>query len=105
MAFAKRFGTSEANIRNYRTRITPKVEFLVQVCNELEISFDWLFNDSGQMKRKKNNGDESQDINVPNETKLYKLMGNYRERIDSLYQVIENQEKAIKTFEEIVFDK
>tara|TARA_R110000850_G_scaffold188081_22_gene313939 strand:+ start:5149 stop:5445 length:297 start_codon:yes stop_codon:yes gene_type:complete len=52
-----------------------------------------------------NNGDESQDINVPNETKLYKLMGNYRERIDSLYQVIENQEKAIKTFEEIVFDK
>lgn len=51
--FAAKMDTSEANIRNYRTKIIPKVDFLVRLCNELEISFDWLFNDEGEKEKYK----------------------------------------------------
>lgn len=47
--FAERMGTSEANIRNYRTKSAPKVDFLVKLRKELEISFDWLLVDEGSM--------------------------------------------------------
>lgn len=51
--FASRMATSETNIRNYRSKIIPKVDFIVRLCNDLEISFDWMFNDLGTMKIKK----------------------------------------------------
>jgi SOS-response transcriptional repressor LexA len=48
--FASRMDTSEANIRNYRSKIVPKIDFIVRLCNEIEINFEWMFNDSGPMK-------------------------------------------------------
>jgi len=48
--FAAKMATSEANIRNYRSKIIPKVDFIVRLCNELEISFEWMFNNAGPMK-------------------------------------------------------
>ncbi|QNK63132.1 transcriptional regulator [Pedobacter sp. PAMC26386] len=54
--FATALGTNEANIRNYRSKIVPKVDFIVKLCNDLEISFEWLFNDSGEMKKSSENG-------------------------------------------------
>lgn len=44
-------GTSETNLRNYRSKTALKVEFLVKPCNDLEISFEWLFNDIGERKK------------------------------------------------------
>lgn len=57
--FAAALGTSEANIRNYRSKIVPKVDFIVKLCNELDISFEWMFNDSGEMKKVKKDADVS----------------------------------------------
>lgn len=51
--FAAALGTNEANIRNYRSKIVPKVDFIVKLCNDLDISFEWMFNDSGEMKKVK----------------------------------------------------
>ncbi|MGY0037336.1 S24 family peptidase [Pedobacter sp. NJ-S-72] len=51
--FASKMGTSEANIRNYRSKIVPKIDFIIRLCNEIEINFDWMFNDSGPMKMTK----------------------------------------------------
>ncbi|SMO48449.1 S24 family peptidase [Solitalea koreensis] len=44
--FAKEMDTSEANIRNYRTRIVPKLEFLKALHSKLDISFEWLLGDN-----------------------------------------------------------
>lgn len=49
--FALEMGTSEANIRNYRSKVVPKVDFLIRLCNKYEISFDWMFNGTGKMIR------------------------------------------------------
>ncbi|WEK18193.1 MAG: S24 family peptidase [Candidatus Pedobacter colombiensis] len=49
--FAAEMNTSETNIRNYRNKIIPKVEFIIKLCNMLEINFDWMFNNEGAMKR------------------------------------------------------
>lgn len=51
--FAAALGTNEANIRNYRSKIVPKVDFIVKLCNDLDINFEWMFNDSGEMKKVK----------------------------------------------------
>ena len=57
--FAAALGTNEANIRNYRSKIVPKVDFIVKLCNDLDISFEWMFNDSGEMKKVKKEADVS----------------------------------------------
>lgn len=51
--FAAALGTNEANIRNYRSKIVPKVDFIVKLCNDFNISFEWMFNDSGEMNKVK----------------------------------------------------
>lgn len=40
--FAKAMNTSEANIRNYRNGTLPKVDFIIRLCENLEISFEWF---------------------------------------------------------------
>lgn len=57
--FAAALGTNEANIRNYRSKIVPKVDFIVKLCNDLDISFEWMFNNSGEMKKVKKEADVS----------------------------------------------
>jgi phage repressor protein C with HTH and peptisase S24 domain len=45
--FAKELGTSEANIRNYRKNVPPKVEFLNLINEKFEINFEWLIKGTG----------------------------------------------------------
>jgi len=47
--FASKMNTSETNIRNYRTKTVPKVDFLVKLNELLDISLDWLILDKGSM--------------------------------------------------------
>lgn len=51
--FAASVGTSETNIRNYRGKIVPKVDFIIRLCNEYDISLDWMFNNKGPMHASK----------------------------------------------------
>lgn len=53
--FAAFLGTSEANIRNYRTKTEPKIEYLNKIASELEINYEWLLNGSGSMLRETKN--------------------------------------------------
>lgn len=46
--FAKAMGTSEANIRNYRNGTLPKIDFIIKLCKNIEISFEWLLLDTGK---------------------------------------------------------
>ena len=45
--FAEIIGTSEANVRNYRSTTSPKWEILKAIHDKLEISYEWLLNDKG----------------------------------------------------------
>ncbi|MCT4559842.1 MAG: S24 family peptidase [Crocinitomicaceae bacterium] len=73
--FAKEMGTSEANIRNYRTKTIPKLEFIQQLHTKFEISYEWLLEGSGS---------EQNTMNMVNES-----VSEYGLRTDSK---IENQE-------------
>lgn len=46
--FAKAMGTSEANIRNYRNGTLPKVDFIIKLCENLEINFEWFLLGTGK---------------------------------------------------------
>lgn len=48
--FAKKLGTSEANIRNYREKTTPKFDFIENLFEKLpEINPEWLLTGKGSM--------------------------------------------------------
>lgn len=40
--FGNKIGVNEANIRNYINGTEPKFSFLEKICNNFEISFEWL---------------------------------------------------------------
>lgn len=67
--FASKMGTSEANIRNYRTKIVPKLDFVVNLCNMLEISFDWFLNDVGSQKKVDTAYEANVDFTKPGDKK------------------------------------
>jgi len=52
--FAEFISTNEANIRNYRFKTEPKIEFLINLSKKLEISYEWLLTGEGE-KFKTNN--------------------------------------------------
>jgi len=61
--FAEFMDSSEANIRNYRKNTIPKLDFIVKLCEKLEISFDWILSDEGNMlKKDKYNNIETSNI-------------------------------------------
>lgn len=93
-AFAKKFETSEANIRNYRSKIIPKVDFIVKMCNDLEISFDWIFNDIGPMIR------PSTHVKEKNPQSLLNV--NFDETINALNKTIKAQEITIESQRETI---
>lgn len=104
--FAKRLETSEANIRNYRSRIVPKVDFIVRMCNELEISFDWLFNDKGPMIRKYGSQDSPLPIvnetSPPQEAYSADIIRSLKEKITLLEKTIQAQDTTIATLKDSV---
>lgn len=104
--FANRLETSEANIRNYRSRIVPKVDFIVRMCNELEISFDWLFNDKGPMIRKYGSQDSPLPIvnetSPPQEAYSAEIIRSLKEKITLLEKTIQAQDTAISTLKDSI---
>lgn len=54
--FASLVGTSEANIRGYRLGRMPKYDFIKSLCENLEISYEWLISGIGQMMRSRQIG-------------------------------------------------
>lgn len=102
VAFANRMGTSEANIRNYRKSVVPKIDFLVTMCNELEISFDWLFNSQGPMFREKVELNMVAESESDAQYKNPQYQINQEETIRALHQVISAQEKTIQAMEELL---
>ena len=59
--FAKEMDTNEANIRNYRTGTLPKIDFIVKLVDKLEINFEWILLDKGEMIKQYHK--EIEDIN------------------------------------------
>lgn len=102
--FAEKMGTSEANIRNYRSKTVPKIDFIVKLCNEFEISFEWMFNDEGPMLK------TYVPDNLVNDLMQYPYgpanqIEAYKTTIESLQKVISAQEKTIETLEKLVEPK
>jgi hypothetical protein len=46
---ATNLGTSEANVRNYINGTPPKVDFIINICEKLEINYEWLMTGKGEM--------------------------------------------------------
>ena len=54
--FAVEIGTSEANIRNYRSKTEPKIAIINRIAEKLAISFEWLLTGKGPMLREASAG-------------------------------------------------
>lgn len=48
---ASDLNTSEANIRNYINGKAPKIEFIVNICEKLEINYEWILLGKGSVYR------------------------------------------------------
>ncbi len=46
---AQELNTNEANIRNYRTKTTPKIEIIKQLHQKFEINYDWIIEGKGNI--------------------------------------------------------
>jgi predicted transcriptional regulator len=46
---ASELGTSEANIRNFINGSLPKIEFVIAICEKLEINYEWMLTGKGEM--------------------------------------------------------
>lgn len=77
--FAKAMDTSEANIRNYRTKVVPKIDFLIKLKEKLALSFDWLLLDL----------DYSKESSMLEPTTVYKMKTdkNVKEQRVPLYDI------------------
>lgn len=58
---ASELGTSEANIRNFINGSYPKVEFVIAICEKLEINYEWLLTGKGEMLDKNKKPSTSSD--------------------------------------------
>ena len=47
--FAKRLNVTHTTIKNYRTDKAPKFDFIMKLVNDLNISWEWLIEDKGEM--------------------------------------------------------
>lgn len=67
--FALAMGTNEANIRNYRTSIVPKIEFVIRLCEKLEINYEWLLTGKSPLLKNKtvpsDNPNKERRVGIP----------------------------------------
>jgi hypothetical protein len=56
LKFASVMSTNEANIRNYRLKTEPKLDFINNLAAKLEISYEWLLTGKGEMLNKAESG-------------------------------------------------
>jgi hypothetical protein len=117
--FAKLLGTNEANIRNYRTKVIPKTDFIIMLNIKLEISFDWvllgigdekkvddksLFEDILKKKDKQIANLQREIVElkekaiVPNVKSSCESNINYKELADARLEIIEGLKFRIATF-------
>ena len=47
--FGKDFNVSDNTIRRYRLDMAPRFDFLMELVNKLDISWQWLIEDKGEM--------------------------------------------------------
>jgi len=91
--FAEQFNTSEANIRNYRKNIIPKIDFIIKLYNMLEINFEWILLDKGPMLINDNEM-------LANKEEDYERITELRERITELKSALHDKNKIITILEE-----
>lgn len=96
--FADFMGTSEANIRNYRRDTLPKLDFVVKLCEKLEISFDsFLFEkESDNVIREPSVTYNISDKDMLIQTQA-KLISSLEERISFLSEELKKQKKEPNT--------
>lgn len=103
--FASKMGTSEANIRNYRTKIVPKLDFVIKLSKTLEINYDWLLEDIGDMKRsadkdhrsRAKKDDQGASIALEEVNSIYKDMIALQKKVIELQDELKAQNKSPKT--------
>ena len=88
--FAEKAGTSEANIRNYRKGTLPRIDFLVNIYENLNVSFEWILLGRGPIIIKEN--DEVISLREPTENYKIeenenKVMQELIEKVDFIYKV------------------
>jgi valyl-tRNA synthetase len=92
--FADTIGTSEANIRNYRTKTEPKIAVLNQIAKNLEICYEWLLNGTGEMRRKPNEKEVTVVSEVIAQVPLSDFVAVVRENERHKITIEENKKKV-----------
>lgn len=95
--FALFLGTSEANVRNYRTKTSPKIEIITKICEKLEINYEWML--TGKGERTKNNTESLKSENKKEASKIEdkKRIELLEEEVQEHLKTIESQSRAINT--------
>lgn len=99
--FAETMDTSEANIRNYRSKTIPKIDFIIKLHEKLEISFEWILLNRGEMK-KSSYVKEKDPLTIAAEQQLDYLITTKDEIIKAFKQSIKSQEVTIKSQEKTI---
>lgn len=61
--FASLIGVSEANIRNYKSGVMPKADFLEKIARNFDININWLLTGEGNMLNEEPKNDKMPNIN------------------------------------------
>lgn len=101
--FAEFLQTSEANIRNYRTKTQPKVDVLNKISETLEISYEWLLTGQGTMLKSKTTTEAlSKMHDEHNNFRNQENIKTCRSCIEKEKIIIELQSKLIECQERII---
>ena len=106
--FARDFDTSDVSIRRYRNDKTPNFDFIMKLVNKLNISWQWLIEDKGEMQSTAN-----QQLNEPppayNQNELIevqrKLIATNEEKISQLKKELTKAKEEAVYFKKIAEQK
>lgn len=91
--FAKKVGTSEANIRNYREKTVPKFDFIEKLFEKIpEINPNWLLTGKGKML-KDTSIESIESIESINKVKEQSTIYNKVDYKEKYYQILEDYHK------------
>ncbi|MDR0680275.1 MAG: hypothetical protein LBG15_00260 [Dysgonamonadaceae bacterium] len=111
LKFASAMSTSEANIRNYRSKTEPKFDFVNNLATKLEINYEWLFTGKGDMLNNKQRDHNTNQLITGNNNVQ---AGNnssvdarhfYRDSPDVLRAQIEEKERLLQEKEARIKEK
>ena len=98
--FASMIGSSEANVRNYIKETEPRANVLVNICEKLEISAEWLLLGKGDMvsiipsitKEGEKNSNKSVNVNAD----VLQLFEEYKKAFNAI-QTIQDRKIEVLT--------